>query len=557
VLLLALLACHPTDDSPAKGDDTAATTDSGDSDPADTADSGDSDSGGSDSGDSDSGGGETGETADTAPPIVITGSITTRDNPDNPFSAFVTVTVDHDANVAVRYGEGALDHVTPYVAARAGVPVDVLVLGLRASRTFQMAGDAVEGDATWTGDPVEYTTAALPRGWPTVTPHFYVAESEYDRDEALCTNGDLTNGTNMYFCFDRWGEPVFSMRTADNDQMLSMNAMPDGTWAGTSISASKIAFFNAAGAETVEYNQLFFDGKTRYEHQYVDSHEAYPITEGIWAGDIAFVTDAYEYFDDGSYKLGNGIIVFNPVTRAVDYDFSFHGELGDQVAFSDMMPYSRTGIGDYTEDWNHTNAILHGTDPDGREYLLLSLKAQDWIFKLYPDTDELLWRLGFEGEFTLVDDIDAAEPVEQPGIDWAYHQHGMTMLSSSGGRTRLLMLDNGYPRHDDTGVRWDLYYSRVVEMEYDEGTMLASIRYEAGSTNGRSEDYFFSTTCGNTEMLPGDTSILVLDGENHQLREVGYPDGALRWTADVESREWCLYRAHWYPSLYETTWRYE
>jgi hypothetical protein len=84
------------------------------------------------------------------------------------------------------------------------------------------------------------------------------------------------------------------------------------------------------------------------------------------------------------------------------------------------------------------------------------MKSQDWIVKLYPDKDELAWALGFDGDFTLVDDLDAASPVEMDAYDWEFHQHGMRFLDNEGPRLDLVMLDNGYPREDENGPNWNL-----------------------------------------------------------------------------------------------------
>lgn len=543
--LILLAACSggavPLGD---KGTDDTS-TDSGDS--GDSADSTDS----ADSGDS----GETGETGetDTGEPVVITGTATVAANEYNPFSAIVTVTVDHDAEVVVEYGEGAFDHATPAVSAHAGVPVEVVVLGLRAERSFGLHAVATYNAARWQSEDLAFTTEALDPYYPTCRPTFYETEDEYSPDEVVCTNGS-GRGQYFYLCVDRWGEPVFAVRTNQNDSLMSMRPLRDGRWASTSFTNSKVAIFDPKGRQVSQYTPTWFEGRTRFEHQYVDSHELYQIPDGAWSGAIAFLTNSYEWFEDGSYKLGNGLIVMDPDTEEVLYDYSFHGELGDGVAMDEAMPYDRDGHGDYAQDWNHANTILWGADDDGREFLLVSLKSQDWIFKLYPDTDELAWALGWDGDFTLVDDIDAADPTPRPSLDWQYHQHGVVWIERDGPRYRLLMLDNGYPRHDEEDYRWDLTYSRILQLQIDEETMLADIDFEYGATSNRDNDWMFSSTCGNSELLPGEDAALTLMGESKTMLEVSYPEGEKRWALACTSSEWCEYRVHWYPSLYELDW---
>lgn len=490
---------------------------------------------------------------DTGEPIVLSGSATIAANPYNQFSALVTVTVDHDAMVRVEYGEGTIDHATPEVAVAAGVPTELVVLGLRGERTFTLGAVATAGvSARWDSEPMSFTTDPVPRNWPTCNASFRVDESEFDEDEVVCTNGSMSDYSYMYMCVDRWGEPVLSIRTPDNDSLMSMRALRDGTWASTSFTESKVALFDQKGEQVAQYTPAWFTGKTRFEHYYVDSHELYQIPSGEWEGMLAFLTTSYEYLSGGDYKLGNGLIVFDPVLEEVLYDYSFLGELDDGESYDEKMPFSRSGYGDYSQDWNHGNTVLHGVEDSGREFFLISLKSQDWILKLYPDTDELAWALGFEGDFTLVDDIDAASPTEQRAVDWAFHQHGVVFLERGGPRSRLLMFDNGYPRSDESGYRWDLAYSRLLELRYDEETLLADIQFEYGDPRG--PNAFLSSTCGNTQLLPGDQAVIALDGEGKDMFEVSYPDGEKRWELSCSSVEWCEYRVSYAPSLYELTW---
>jgi hypothetical protein len=491
-----------------------------------------------------------------APPVVITGESAVSGNAFNQFSAVVTVTVDQDADVVVEYGEGELTHSTPAARATAGEPLEVLVMGLRASRDYQLQARATLGESEWRGELLSYSSEELPVGWPTCTPTFTADESEFDPDEVVCTQGVTYAGQYMYYCTDYWGEPVFTMSSPGNDSLMSMRPLRDGSWASTSYTSSNVLFFDRFGEQTAGYAASYFGGDTRFEHDYIDSHELYQINSGAWDGAVAFLTNAYEWFDDGSFKLGNGLIVFDPVKREVLYDYSFHGELGDQIPMSEKMPYTRDGNGDYAQDWNHANTILHNADEDGREYFLISLKSQDWVFKLYPDTDELAWALGYDGDFTLVEDPTASALVERDPLEWHYHQHGLVFVEGDDDRLHLLMLDNGYPRHDGFRYRWDLYYSRIVQVALDEESMLAELEFEYGSSDYSDPSWFFSSTCGNSELLADGQRVMTLDGEDATMIEASYPEGEERWRMSCVTLEWCEYRVQWHPNLYETDWIY-
>lgn len=478
--------------------------------------------------------------SDTGPPFDATAAV--GDNPDNSFSALVTVTPNQDTTVHVRYGEAALDHETLPVLVHAGVAAVLPVLGLHASRSYLVEVDA---DGGWTSPTLSYTTAPVPPNFPVCTATFVVPEGAFGADEALCSNFQGSDGHHLYACFDRWAQPVFSARTADDDSMRSMTRLADRSWASTGFTTAKVLWLDTAGAETAERTIDWFEGRTRFDHQFVDPHELLEIAEGPWAGAVVFATSPAEDLPGGGYVVGNGFIVYDRATDTVLYDYSLLGDTSDGVSFDPRIPFTRTGIGDYPEDWSHLNAMAYGRDVDGRLFFLLSLKAQDWIVKLYPDTDEIGWIAGFEGDFTLVDDLDASSPVALADIDWPFHAHGLSWVAHDGARLRWMLFDNGYPRHDGDAIEWDLAYSRVVEFDIDEETRLASTPFVY--TGGG--EVFFSSTGGNAELLPDGTRVLFLDSEAQTAQEIGYPGGEDRWRMTCDYHGDAMYRIRWYPSL--------
>jgi len=86
------------------------------------------------------------------------------------------------------------------------------------------------------------------------------------------------------------------------------------------------------------------------------------------------------------------------------------------------------------QDWLHSNSLAYSPQ-DGN--LIVSLRHQDWVIKLdYQDgtgTGQVLWRLGREGDFTIVS-TDA--------LPWFSHQHDATYID----RNRIALYDNGNTR---------------------------------------------------------------------------------------------------------------
>ncbi len=127
-------------------------------------------------------------------------------------------------------------------------------------------------------------------------------------------------------------------------------------------------------------------------------------------------------------------------------------------------------------DWTHSNALVYTADGN----LLLSMRHQSWVLKLdYENgagTGNILWKLGDEGDFTLL----GGDPSQ-----WFYAQHYPNILSTSGSQTTMAIWDNGNLRYDSTGgspcessSTAPLCYSRAVIMQYDESTHLANLLWE-------------------------------------------------------------------------------
>ena len=128
-------------------------------------------------------------------------------------------------------------------------------------------------------------------------------------------------------------------------------------------------------------------------------------------------------------------------------------------------------------DWTHTNAILYSPD-DGN--LLVSIRHQNWLVKVDFEkgtgTGDILWKLGYEGDFTLVGGVDPT--------DWFYAQHGPSFVTSNTtGQFSIVLFDNGDDRVfpsdvtcNGTGVPPCLY-STVPLLKLDETAMTAEIAF--------------------------------------------------------------------------------
>lgn len=126
-------------------------------------------------------------------------------------------------------------------------------------------------------------------------------------------------------------------------------------------------------------------------------------------------------------------------------------------------------------DWTHSNAIVYSPDDHN---LLLSIRHQSWVIKIdYNDgagTGDILWRLGYQGDFTLFGGTDPT--------DWFYAQHGPSFATANTtGIFRLAIMDNGNLRKFAPGVTCGASgappcnYSTAPLLEIDETAKTATI----------------------------------------------------------------------------------
>lgn len=467
-------------------------------------------------------------------------------NPHNPHSALASVTASADALATIEATDGERTVSTPPVSLAAGAAAEVLVLGLRADRTWTLT--AVAEDTT--SAPISVTTDALPADHPDCTVTVDTG-AEVSADEVICTNADTDSG-GIYFCVDRAGETVWSVAQPEGEGVHAFRVLSDGTLAMVSDSRSMIAFLEPSGAPITYYTPSWFKGQTRFQHEWIDLHEVIEITDGQWTGAVAVLTSTYEKIPDDRAVRAPGILIFDPQTGTTLWDWHMLGEsLEDGQTIDPLLDFSRVGLYSTDADWVHANALLHRVE-DGRDVFWMSLRHQDWIIKIDGETDGVLWRLGAEGDFTLVDDLAADSPQPLPADDWMYQQHAPEWQTHVGGQTAFVVFDNGLVRPTSGG----LPYSRVLGFVIDEDTMQAAPTFAYGSDTPPSEDHFFSTGVGDADLTPAGDRLHFVKGYDPDpfLGEVSHPEGTLLWKMVCSDQDE-LYRLSAYPSLYALTWR--
>jgi arylsulfate sulfotransferase len=200
-------------------------------------------------------------------------------------------------------------------------------------------------------------------------------------------------------------------------------------------------------------------------------------------------------------------------------------------------------------DWTHSNAIVY--TPDGN--LLLSMRAQSWVLKLdYSNgsgSGNVLWKLGPEGDFTLL----GGDPAE-----WFYSQHYPNLLNTNGSQLTIAVMDNGDYRTDAEGVQCEtspsapVCYSRAAIFQVDESTFVANLQWQDAPG-------LYSLWGGSAGTLSNgdfEFDMTTLNGASaSQIMEVTQTDSPQPvWQLNITGEN--AYRGYRIPSLYPgVTWQ--
>jgi hypothetical protein len=432
--------------------------------------------------------------------------ISVAGNAYNPMSSIVTVQTEADVLIEIRHEMGT----TP-----AQGPGEIYVQGLAAGRTHTLS---VFADDEFVSD-VEVKIEALSNDWTQCTPTVPVEPTQ----EIVCTSGSDGDGS-IYFCVDRQGTPVWSMAHPDGEGLSVVTPLEDGRFVAVSWTKAALSVFSERGQLIAEYTPSWFEQRTRYQHDWIDMHEVFVLEEGPWKGALAFMTKTRDVVGEEVLYAG-GIIVFDLDGEQVLWDWQLHGVLGDEQPITSLLSYDRFGLStDDATDWDHSNALLHRVRDDGGDEFWVSLRNQDWIIAVDAETDDVLWRLGFEGDF----DADVE--------DWFFQQHAPE-LHVVDGVTRLFVYDNSVARADG-GAR----VSRVLELELDEVSMTASVVAQLGG--------FFAPNSGDVDLADDGESLIYVVGTlpSPTIVEVAWPNGELLWELGCDTT---MYRVESSDSIYD------
>ncbi len=395
----------------------------------------------------------------------------------NPLVASFWTGASKDGTVSVQFGlDTRYGFETSAVPLTANSSTSILVAGMKPQTTYHMRAVTQYSDGTQDEGPdYTFTTGSAPAGR---VPQTAVtgASNASPGVELLALNPGGTNDANLRIvALDPSGNLIWYYDfEADLGIAQPVKLLPNGHFLGV--------FFGGTGFESGGVIREFdLEGKTVRQLALNQLNIAlqqagYNFTANSIHHDIVALPNGHLLILVNSMKSFTNLPGY-PGTTSV---------LGDHVVdldpnFTPVWTWSSFDHLDVNRhpmefpDWTHTNTILYSPD-DGN--IVLSLRHQNWIIKIdYANghgTGDILWRLGYEGDFTL---LNSSTPA-----DWFYAQHYANIISpNTTGDMKIGMFDNGDDRvldaaGDVCGVNGMApCYSRGAYFDVNDQTMTAQL----------------------------------------------------------------------------------
>ena len=452
------------------------------------------------------GGGETGGSdagTQTKPDVEGISRVTITENPNNVLSAIVDVETPAEATVELTVKEGgeAIQTIGP---TKAGENHELNVLGLHAETSYQFE-IVSSSEAGMSTHSESFTTGSLPSGFPPIKVKASKPDKAADGFRLMSLyrwhkpgeGSGYQTGWGMIVGIDQHGEVVWYYK-ADH-----------WTWNAHRISNGNLVYI-IADHEIVEIDMM--GNIVNRWHAKDDlgrkpGQDTYGIHHSVVEqedGNFVTLSTALQKVE-GYKSAGSKANVIGDVA----VEFNRQGDVQSTSSLFDVLsdyttrrrrgsggPKWNDEYGKDTEDWSHANALTFG-NADGT--LLASLRHQDWLVQWDRETDELLWRLGPEGDFEFPQGSDG---------EFNFHQHAPHWLENGN----LMVYDNGNFR--SSVQPGEDFYTRVVEYKLD----TSGVDIEAGEKGtveqvwaSKRPPKYFAPHVGHAEVLPNDT-VMVSDG---------------------------------------------
>lgn len=479
------------------------------------------------------GGGTSSSRAHTVLPVGVVLST------DNPQVAKYSFTSPVDASVTIEFGlDTGYGLRTWSLRTPPGGQVDVLVAGMRAFTTYHLRAivELPDGVTHLDADHT-FTTGGLP---PDQIPSMTVTRSSSLTPQPGVQLLDLLRTRPVVTDLD--GNIIWFYEGTPN-LLQPLGFLPNGNFLVIERSPSAVREVDLAGNTVRVVNAADLDQaliEKGMEPISIFHHDAIMLPNNhlllatyhfrTFTDLVGFEGQAIDVRGDGLVELDENLEVVWVWSSFDHLDINRHPR-----GFPD-----RRG----TFDWTHNNAITYSR---ADRNLLISPRNQHWVLKIdYQDgfgSGNILWRLGVDGDFTLLNGGLA---------DWQYGQHYPIIVYDQMGLFRVAIFDNGINRAtDESGTPCEddpatPCFSRVVIFELDELMMTARVVWD-------DKHPFFSSFLGSIQVLENGNVLYnagaVNGATNAIIREVTQTElSEVVWEINVAGYR--SYRGFRLPSLY-------
>jgi len=377
----------------------------------------------------------------------------------HPLVAEYSVTAPYSGQLSVEFGRDlSYGRSTSSQTVNQNQMATVVVAGMRANTLYHMRARIDYGNQTWYDTDQVFTTGPLPNAThaiPTVTGLRPPGEGVDLVSDLRLDLGPLVldaDGSIIWYYYVPGYKAAFPARLMSNGHIVVQNAVDlrEVDLEGNIIRELTLAQLNAA---------LTTAG---YQFQ-VDSmhHDVLRLNNGHY---ILLTQEHKQVCDPNCVNVLSDTIVDIDQNNNVKWVWRCFDHLD-----LNRHPYQ-------WPDWTHCNALVY-LQNDGN--LLLSSRHQSWVMKIqYLDGQgdgTLLWRLGYQGDFTLTPN----DPTE-----WNWDQHDPSVLGWDGSKITIMLFDNGNQRPyqgqacENSHTIGGACYSRGVVFKLDQSTLTANVAWE-------------------------------------------------------------------------------
>ncbi len=419
----------------------------------------------------------------------------------NPQVAVYAIYLPQPGSVAIQFGPdtgymtilNTWSQATPTTPNNYGGEVNIEVAGMRASTTYNMQAEVtLANGTTFTDSSHTFTTGDAPQTAPVqiTTPNGQTPQAGIELYDALQTNPKaFSPSLAQAYATDLRGNVIwtYSYATAATESsiLFPIKPLPNGHFLIYLETLSNLFVTPAVPSDPPktfnDLREIDLAGNTIHDLPMAQLNQSlaangYNITLQSFSHDMLALPNGHLILLAGTVKAFTNLPGYPGTTNVlgdvlIDVDQNYN-PVWVWNTF-DHLDVNRHPM--QFPDWTHGNALLYSTDDHN---LLFSMRHQNWIIKIdYQDgtgTGNILWRLGYQGDFTLVGGTDPT--------DWFYAQHGMNYFSpNTTGVFELGTFDNGNDRQFPAGVTCGTagapacFYSTVPVLQLDETAMTATM----------------------------------------------------------------------------------